>query len=214
MIRPVPGSSPEEVCVVCARGTYSPNVRCPCPPVSPDVRQESPSFLWNHLPGPGTTQKYPPLSPAALSRTHNPMERKPHAIMPDLLDTGLSLRPAPSRPSGGATACALEVTLFGHGTHTCSHSFFVTWDAHDTHNRAGPRAQTDMPTKVDLLTPSLQYGDDGPGSANKAWHRITPCGCGKGRVAKPRQVVQQRPGTAHHLHPPWSGSPLLRYRGC
>ena len=46
---------------------------------------------------------------------------------------------------------------------------FVTWDSHElTHNLTGSHAQTDIPTKVDLLTPSLQHGDYGPGSTNNA----------------------------------------------
>ena len=52
---------------------------------------------------------------------------------------------------------------------------FVTWDSHElTHNLTGSHAQTDIPTKVDLLTPSLQHGDYGPGSTNNTQHRITP----------------------------------------
>ena len=44
---------------------------------------------------------------------------------------------------------------------------FLTWDSHElTHNLTGSHAETDIPTKVDLLTPSLQHGDDGPGSTN------------------------------------------------
>ena len=92
---------------------------------------------------------------------------------------------------------------------------FVTWDSHElTHNPTGSHARTTIPTRVDLLTPLLYLGDYGPGSTNKAWHIITLCGCGKGRVAKPHQVVQQRPGTAHHLHTLCSGSLLLCCGGC
>ena len=68
---------------------------------------------------------------------------------------------------------------------------FVTRDSHElTHNLTSSHAQPAIPTKVDLLTPSLHHGDYGPGSTHKAWHRITLCGRGKGRVTKPHQVIR------------------------